>query len=70
MSARKVWKQAIEDNNVQQAVEWLKRKEKEEFSDRTETDITSKNEKITSTVLPGLIIEVERTLRDKKLNGA
>jgi hypothetical protein len=70
VSARKVWKKAIDDNNVQQAVEWLKRKEKEEFSDRTETDITSKNEKITSTVLPGLIIEVERTLRDKKLNGA
>jgi len=29
-------KKLLDDNNVPQAVEWLKRKEKKRFSDRTE----------------------------------
>ena len=34
--ARKVIKKAVEDNQVSVAQDWLKRKEKDEFSERTE----------------------------------
>lgn len=46
VAARKALRTAIESNNVAPAIEWLKRKEKDEFSDRTETDITSKGNEI------------------------
>ena len=44
--ARKVWKKAIEENQSNAAIQWLERKEKEEFSNRTdiklEGELTSK----------------------------
>lgn len=46
MLSRKAIRTAIEGNNIVPALEWLKRKEKDEFSDKTETDITSKGESI------------------------
>lgn len=49
VSARREWKRAIEGGNTTSAQEWMKRKEKDEFSDRTETDITSKGESISVT---------------------
>jgi hypothetical protein len=68
VSARKVWKKAIDDNNVPQAVEWLKRKEKEEFSDRTETDITTKGEQITVGIATTVLDKANEILKEDKLN--
>lgn len=34
--ARRVWKKALDENQANAATEWLRRKEKDEFSDRTE----------------------------------
>jgi hypothetical protein len=39
------------------------------YAEKTETDITSKGEQITSTVLPEVIAEADRILKEKKLNG-
>lgn len=39
------------------------------YAEKTETDITSKGEAITATVLPELIAEADRILKEKKLNG-
>lgn len=38
------------------------------YAEKTETDITTKGEKINSAVLPELIAEADRILKDKKLN--
>lgn len=46
--ARKVLKEAMDKDDKGVALEWIKRKEKDEFSDRTETDITSKGESVTT----------------------
>ncbi len=34
--ARKNWRKSLEDGNPQATLEWLKRKEKDEFSERME----------------------------------
>jgi len=34
--ARRVWKKALDENQANAATEWLKRKEKDEFSERSE----------------------------------
>lgn len=39
------------------------------YAEKTETDITSKGEQITSTVLPEVIAEADRLLKERKLNG-
>lgn len=38
------------------------------YAEKTETDITSKGDKITSAVLPEVIAEADRILKEKKLN--
>lgn len=45
-SARRTIKQAVEKGEVAPSLEWLKRKEKDEFSDKIETDITSKGQRL------------------------
>lgn len=39
------------------------------YVEKSETDVTSKGEQITSTVLPEVIAEADRLLKEKKLNG-
>lgn len=45
-SARRALKKSIDEGIPATSLEWLKRKEKDEFSDRTETDVTTKGESI------------------------
>ncbi len=39
------------------------------YVEKSETDVTSKGEQITSTVLPEVIAEADRLLKERKLNG-
>lgn len=60
LSARRALRKSIEEGIPATSLEWLKRKEKDEFSDRTETDLTSKGDKI-ETVLVQFINEKDNT---------
>jgi predicted transcriptional regulator len=62
--ARKVIVQSIKEGKVDDAKWWAERREKQDFSTRTETDVTTKGEKLQSN-LPPDVEEVLKQAQDK-----
>lgn len=68
--ARRVWKKAIDEGQANAATQWLQKKEKDEFSERTEHTAAEGKPLVaqpTDVDLDLLAQEVADKLRDKKL---
>lgn len=63
--ARRVIVESIKDGKVDDAKWWAERREKQDFSTRTETDITTKGEKITDDIPKEVLDEANELLKKR-----